>query len=302
MSASSRVRTSPGRTSHGSTCRASSARSGSEKPWCSRARSVLRQPAGSRRATGRRRRARPGPRRRTACATAPSRGRRNAERDVRRGQISQVMPSSASARPAAGPRSSARRARSARAQPVQARPHALGPEQLPACGVEIRPARSAIANASRRRCLARDARRWTARTRPRPGRRTVPPAGPASARPTGAGSGWPRSRPGCRRRSLRRLAGRVEHQLGEGVIPPNARRTRLGSTWISSQRDPSAASSSAASRTSRRTSSSVAAPIGRRRTAAGTGTSPLVRRRQLRRPLGGQRLGQPQCPARRRAR
>ena len=41
------------------------------------------------------------------------------------------------------------------------------------------------------------------------------------------------------------------------VMPPKCAAYPLGSTWISSQRDPSAASSSAASRTSRRTSSSV---------------------------------------------
>ncbi len=41
------------------------------------------------------------------------------------------------------------------------------------------------------------------------------------------------------------------------VIPPNRAAYPLGSTWISSQRPPSATSSSAASRTSRRTSSSV---------------------------------------------
>lgn len=41
-----------------------------------------------------------------------------------------------------------------------------------------------------------------------------------------------------------------------GVMPPTKGAYDVGSTWISSQRDPSAASSAAASRTIRRMSSS----------------------------------------------
>ena len=204
---------------------------------------VLREQPRVRTAAGRRRRARSARRRRTARAAAPppGRGRRRARRSTV-GQTSSVTP--ASARCATSVRVLDRPhavTDPLRAEPVQARPHALGAAQLAA----VRRGEQAGSVGDLER-LARTpaphpgARRSTARTRRRRGRRTAPPAGPASGRPAGAGSGWPRSRSRpCTpvASDASRAASRTRSV--KAVIPPKCAAYPLGSTWISSQRDPS---------------------------------------------------------------
>ena len=98
-----------------------------------------------------------------------------------------------------------------------------------------------------RRC-ARAARRCSARTRPRcpgPRRRSGRPAGPACGRPAGAASATAATTTadagaGGRRRRRRASSSTIS---SAGVMPPRNGAYDVGSTWISSQREPSAASS-----------------------------------------------------------
>ena len=128
-----------------------------------------------------------------------------------------------------------------------------GPSSSPPCGTEASPARRAIANAGpNSSVLAAPLVVRQAEPDDLAGavaRRAAPPAAPASARPAGAASATPRRRRRPRR-PVAALAARASSSTisSAGVSPPTNGAYDVGSTWISSRPDPSAASSAAASR------------------------------------------------------
>ncbi|CAO0826410.1 hypothetical protein SMICM17S_04006 [Streptomyces microflavus] len=123
-------------------------------------------------------------------------------------------------------------------------PHRAGPPADPPHGRWRRPGRSPGP--------CRAARRWRARSRRRPGPRTARQAAPGSGRPAGASSGWRRSPRACPSPVSRAALSTASRMISiAGISPPSSGAYEVGSTWISSQPEPSATSSWALSRTRR---------------------------------------------------
>ena len=203
-----------------------------------------------------------------------------------------------SARAAQGPRRSGPRARAGRRRGARPPPHAGRAQQLAsvrheaqACPARDGEGRGEVAGA----CLV--ARRWTGRTPRHPRRRTAPRAGPACARRAGAGCGWRRSTSAIPRPvRVARVRDRVEHQLGERGDPAEPRGVAAG---VDLDLQPPAAVGGVVLGRLPHQAADVrprcAARSGRRRRAAGSGTSPSRRPRRAvaASPRRGRRGGRP---------
>ena len=221
------------------------------------------RPGASRRSAGRRRRAPPAPRHPPGCAAAPPppRRRRPATRSTA-GTPRAPRPRAPPARAPAGPPPSAPRGPS-RSGAIASRVSATAdaPSSSPACGTSISPARRAMAKACANSSVTP---RRSSFDSPNP---TTSPGPEPACRAASRASVFASS--GCRIRLAATMtptcaapgsadAARASSSTisRAGVMPPTNGAYEVGSTWISSHRDPSAPSSSAASRTIRRMSAS----------------------------------------------
>ena len=210
------------------------------------------RPAATRRSAGRRRRAPPEPRHPPAAAAAPPPPRRR-PRATRSTAGTPRAP-----RRLAHDRSSTRGSSTdahAVAEPVgrdrvQRLRRPPAPEQLAGVRHERQPGPAGDGEGVRElRGHARAARRSTARTRrpsPAPSRRTGPPAAPACFASSGCRIRLAATMTADLRRPRRADTARASSSTisSAGVMPPTNGAYDVGSTWISSHRDPSAPSSS----------------------------------------------------------